>query len=1194
MNLAPNGKPSNLTPEQYELVRTPKFKAWFGDWENDAENSSKVVDENGEPMVVYHGTNDNITEFMPYSIDYYYENGEKKQEKIFKGNKTLNEFKDISDKKGWRFVEPNFWFSKNNAYSNTKIQYQCFLKIINLKEQIDNISSIITEKESDLKNFGIKVIWSDDNEQYYCVFNSNQIKLADGSNNTFDSNNPDIRYEIGGIFQGTPHEFDKYSTDYMGTGEGQQVFGWGLYFTDIKDIAKQYAKNELLIEKEIAKKSNDSAHLWIYSNVPSQVKDKLAYLKNELNDLEEKQSQYTKLDLADKIKTYRDLIDIIENYKGKVYSVTLFKGENESDYDLLLWDSPVNVEQLEKIFIEAEKIGGIPLKEGWYFSETKYGITPELLAEGYSNVNLFDERSSVVKGDRLYSHLAKELGSDKEASLFLLRAGIDGIKYKSGTLSGMEDKEGYNYVIFDDDDVTIENKELYKNGGLTMKKPKAELLAPNGKPSNLAPEQYHLVRTPAFKAWFGDWENSPETASKILDDNGEPLVCYHGSNNEFNVFEEKYLGSSNDMGFYGQGFYFTFQKDEKWMKFAIGEASYYGKIVKPYFIKALNPFIFGGLKKYKGISINFLGTQSLVFLNNIAKKFPQLAEKITLNKTIYNSFNKENEIIQVPISILPDLIDKYSEDLKIIEVEDRGEIKINGYLKSKTKEVFYDSTESGGKKGSYLDFDALSYEIDGNNKKESIEILLIEAALEKYEGIEVRYNPEGYMTRFPEITDAIKENHDCIMQGETGDELVVFKPTQIKLSDGTNTTFDSNNPDIRYAKGGEVEFEDNRWEFNLGDCGLYAIALHRVYGFPIYVCKGYFLEEDWGGKREMEGEVSHAVVKLPNGNYLDHDGELTEKQLLKNTYYGSNNKEAKKNEKIEPVTEKQAKLLFRCGLDESRCPDMVKEKEIQEVVKYIMKKKFNKKYKNLEEGGELNPDIRYAQGGGLDNDVKVKIIEDDSLAEKVYDIVKDDLSVAVPRLALIENGKVIGGIYLEPAHSYVLDGKRTIEPLSEYKFDIYIKRSKRKKGYSKILLDAMIKDFVDNFSDADQIRGEVINNKLEKSLIKNYGFHCDSGNQEEITYCYLSREDAIDYLKRGKFSNGGNTKTLLEIINTDGEPNIINDIIDIGGFDEVLSIEQVENKLGRKVNSWNDDIVYLSGIKYKKVYLRPEYKKVIE
>mgnify|MGYP000064125456 CR=1 FL=1 len=54
--LAPNGRPSNLNATQYEQVRTPEFKAWFGDWENDPENASKVVDENGEPLVVYHGT----------------------------------------------------------------------------------------------------------------------------------------------------------------------------------------------------------------------------------------------------------------------------------------------------------------------------------------------------------------------------------------------------------------------------------------------------------------------------------------------------------------------------------------------------------------------------------------------------------------------------------------------------------------------------------------------------------------------------------------------------------------------------------------------------------------------------------------------------------------------------------------------------------------------------------------------------------------------------------------------------------------------------------------------------------------------------------------------------------------------------------------------------------------------------------
>lgn len=56
IGIAPNGKPSNLNEKQWKQVRTPEFKKWFGDWENDPANASKVVDENGEPRVVYHGT----------------------------------------------------------------------------------------------------------------------------------------------------------------------------------------------------------------------------------------------------------------------------------------------------------------------------------------------------------------------------------------------------------------------------------------------------------------------------------------------------------------------------------------------------------------------------------------------------------------------------------------------------------------------------------------------------------------------------------------------------------------------------------------------------------------------------------------------------------------------------------------------------------------------------------------------------------------------------------------------------------------------------------------------------------------------------------------------------------------------------------------------------------------------------------
>ena len=72
------------------------------------------------------------------------------------------------------------------------------------------------------------------------------------------------------------------------------------------------------------------------------------------------------------------------------------------------------------------------------------------------------------------------------------------------------------------------------------------LLAPNGKVSNLTEKQYAQVRTKAFKRWFGDWENDPANASKVVDENGEPLVVYHTSdgtrNPNFNIFDTNIEG----------------------------------------------------------------------------------------------------------------------------------------------------------------------------------------------------------------------------------------------------------------------------------------------------------------------------------------------------------------------------------------------------------------------------------------------------------------------------------------------------------------------------------------------------------------------------------------------------------------------------------------------------------------------------
>ena len=51
---------------------------------------------------------------------------------------------------------------------------------------------------------------------------------------------------------------------------------------------------------------------------------------------------------------------------------------------------------------------------------------------------------------------------------------------------------------------------------------------------------------------------------------------------------------------------------------------------------------------------------------------------------------------------------------------------------------------------------------------------------------------------------------------------------------------------------------------------------------------------------------------------------------------------------------------------------------------------------------------------------------------------------------------------------------------------------------------------------------------------------------------------------------------------------------DGGSVSDTLTSEQVSEKLGRELHWWNDDIIYLSGIKYKKGYLLSEYKRVTE
>ena len=172
-------------------MRTKAFKQWFGDWQNDPENSSKVVDENGEPLVVYHGTFKRFNKFEKsnrgsYGKGFYFTQNEKTA--FDYGNIVLNFFCNI---------KKPFYLDENSLKEWSEKYYTKNKSILTKKIQKDGYDGVIIQNE-------------------IVVFQSNQIKLADGSNTTFDGNNPDIRFDDGGIIISNEYSTDSYDFGNVG------------------------------------------------------------------------------------------------------------------------------------------------------------------------------------------------------------------------------------------------------------------------------------------------------------------------------------------------------------------------------------------------------------------------------------------------------------------------------------------------------------------------------------------------------------------------------------------------------------------------------------------------------------------------------------------------------------------------------------------------------------------------------------------------------------------------------------------------------------------------------------------------------------------------------------------------------------------------------------------------------------------
>lgn len=214
-------------------------------------------------------------------------------------------------------------------------------------------------------------------------------------------------------WHGSPHDFEEFSLHKIGSGEGNQAYGWGLYFAGNKKVAEYYRDNV-----------SDDAYL-------AAVNKRLTDLSREMDKY--RAGEYGKFNdpRGYEVKAeYDRLMEERAGKKGRLYQVDLAPAEDE----YLDWDGP-----------QSDKVG-------------------DRLRAAFAGANMPHRAMQSAEGRMIYRELTGWLGdelgigrSPKAASEWLAKAGIPGIRYLDGSSRDKGDGPR-NYVIFDDKLVKVTAK----------------------------------------------------------------------------------------------------------------------------------------------------------------------------------------------------------------------------------------------------------------------------------------------------------------------------------------------------------------------------------------------------------------------------------------------------------------------------------------------------------------------------------------------------------------------------------------------------------------------------------------------------------------------------------------------------------------------------------------------------------------
>ncbi len=273
------------------------------------------------------------------------------------------------------------------------------------------------------------------------------------------------KFSVGRLYTGSAADYEKPSLHAVGTGEGAQVYGWGLYASNVRGIAEGYAVSaarqhastpDEMNAKYKGKFKSEIEHDPVrdlalkYVERKGSIDAALKYLHTEDNFFKTSLPNIRKA--AAWLERNRADVTPPKALSQHLYEQTWFTDRPEGDESHLLnWYKPVSAENWKRI------IGAVKSVDGWQKLNSVFADP------SWTKRTVYDNAEEVYNYflPKVLQELNGQRGTPMEVSEFLARAGIDGVKYPAdsyGKTTKNGDKAGWNYVSFRDDNIRVDHK----------------------------------------------------------------------------------------------------------------------------------------------------------------------------------------------------------------------------------------------------------------------------------------------------------------------------------------------------------------------------------------------------------------------------------------------------------------------------------------------------------------------------------------------------------------------------------------------------------------------------------------------------------------------------------------------------------------------------------------------------------------